>query len=253
MVTKFKYFSMFVILSLLLTACSISITTKVNGDGTGEMGFAYKFTKDDLSQLGTYGMNADTICTDLQSQSGGSSGVPSDFTLKQETHGAETWCVASKQFTSLDTLKTEISGSGFTINTMDISGGKFTFDGTADMTSSDTGSMPLSITILYELTAPGTIDKAKSDADSYNGNTATWNLALGQTKSLHLESNTKGGGGGGGGINLGGGSKTVKVGGTNVSYLAIAVACCCCLLLVVIIVVVIFFVMRRRKPKQPGM
>ncbi len=249
MVTKFKYFTVFVILSLLLTACSISITTKVNGDGTGEMGFAYKFTKDDLSQLGTYGMNADTICTDLQSQSGGTSGVPSDFTLKQETHGAETWCVAAKQFDNLDTLKTEISGSGFTINTMDISGGKFTFDGTADMTSSDTGSMPLSITISYELTTPGSIDKSKSDADSYNGNTATWNLVLGQTKSMHLESSTKGGGGSGG-INLGGGGSGSKVAG--VSIWIIVVALCCCLLLVVIIVVVIFFVMRR-KPKQPGM
>lgn len=245
MKTKFSIITGFVILSMLLTACSISITTKINGDGTGEMGFAYKFTKDDLSQLGTYGMNADTICSDMQTQGG--SDVPADFTFKQETHGDETWCVGAKSFDNLDALKSEISGSGFTINTMEISGGNFTFDGTADMTSSDTSSIPFSITINYDLTAPGSIDKGKSNADKYNGNTATWNLEIGQTKDMHLESSTKGGSSGGGGINLSGGGKVA-----GVSIWIIVVVVCCCLLLLVIIVVVVFFVMRR-KPKQPGM
>ncbi len=243
MKTKFSVITAFVILSMLLTACSISITSKVNADGTGELGFAYKFTKDDLSQLSGMGMSGDTICSELQTQGG--SDMPADFTFKQETHGDETWCVGSKTFSTLDALKSEISGDGFTINTMEISGGKFTFDANADMTSADTGGMPLTITINYDLTAPGSIDKGKSNADSYNGNTATWALPLGSTKAMHLESSTKGGGGGG--LNLGGGGKVAGL----PSWLAIVIVVCCCLLLLVVIVVVVFFVMRR-KPKQPA-
>jgi hypothetical protein len=243
MKTKFSLIAVFVIFTLLLTACSISITTKVSADGSGELGFAYKFTKDDLSQLGTYGMNADTICTDMQSQGG--TDMPADFEFKQEKHGDETWCVGAKNFDNLDDLKTEIGGEGFTINTMEISGGKFVFDAVADMSSSDTGSMPFAITINYDLTAPGKIDQKASDADKYDGNTASWALALGGSKSMHLESSTKGGSSGGGDSVV-----SKKVGGVPVW--AIVVALCCCLLLIVVIVVVVFFVMKK-KPKQPGM
>jgi hypothetical protein len=241
--TKFKFMAVVVLLSLLLTACSVSITTKVNGDGSGELGFAYKFTKDDLSQLSTYGMNSDTICSDMESQGG--SDMPADFTFKQETHGDETWCVGAKQFDNLDALMSEINGEGFTVNKMEISGGKFVFDANADMTSSDTSGMPFSINIAYDLTAPGSIDKGKSDADSYNGNTASWSLSLGGTRSMHLESSTSGGSSSGVSLSSGG-----KVAGVSIWIIVVVV--CCCLLLVVIIVVAVFYFMRR-KPKQPGM
>lgn len=238
---KLSLISVFVIASILLTACSISITTKVNADGSGELGFAYKFTKDDLSQLSSMGVSADNLCSQLQSEGGSS--MPQDFTFKQETHGSETWCIGSKKYPSLDALKTDISGQGFTVNTMEISGSNFTFDGTADMTSTDTGSMPLSITIDYDLTAPGAINKGSSNADKYNGNTATWNLKLGETKSMHLESSTKGGSSGGG-VSLSG----RKVAGVSI-WVIIAIVCCCLLLVVIVVVVVFFFV--RRKPQQP--
>jgi len=243
MKTKFGLFAAFVILSLVLTACSISITTKVNADGSGELGFAYKFTEDDLSQLGTMGLAADTICTDLQSQGGS---MPEDFVFMQEKHGDETWCVGSKEFANLEDLTSEISGEGFTVSKMEISGDQFVFDAVADMSSTDTGGMPLSITINYDLTAPGKINEDNSNADTYDGNTATWNLTLGGSKSMHLESSTKGGGGGGG-ISLGGDSKVLGV----PRLLAVVIGLCCCLLVIIVIVVVVFLVMKR-KPKQPA-
>jgi hypothetical protein len=236
MKTKFGLVTVFVLVSMLLTACSISITTKVNADGSGELGFAYKFTKDDLSQLSGMGMNSDTICDELESQGG--SDVPADFAFKQEKHGDETWCVGAKTFDNLDDLRNEISGEGFTINTMEISNGKFVFDAVADMSGTDTGGMPFSITIDYDLTAPGSIDKGKSDADKYDGNTATWSLSLTGSKNMHLESSTTGGGGGGGGLNF-------------KWYYGVIIVCCCLLILIVIVVVV--YLVMRRKPKQPGM
>jgi hypothetical protein len=244
MKTKFGLVTVFVIVSMLLTACSISITTKVNADGSGELGFAYKFTKDDLSQLSGMGMSSDTICSDLESQGG--SDMPADFAFKQETHGNETWCVGAKTFDNLDDLRNEISGEGFTINTMEISDGTFVFDAVADMSGTDTGGMPFSITIDYDLTAPGSIDKGKSNADDYSGNTATWNLALTGSKDMHLESSTKGGGGGG--VSLGGDGKVLGI----PTWVAVIVLLCCCLLVIIIIVVVVYLVMKR-KPKQPGM
>ena len=243
MKTKFSLLAVFVIVSMLLTACSISIITKVNADGTGELGFAYKFTKDDLSALSGYGMSGDTICTDMQTQ--GSGTMPEDFVFKQEKHGDETWCVGAKKFDNLDDLKTEISGEGFTINTMEINDGKFVFDAVADMSSTDTTEMPLSITINYDLTAPGKIDKVKSDKEAkdlvkIDGNTMSWTLSLSKSTSMHLESSTTGGGGGGGG------------GGFSFKWWYGAILACCCLLILIIVGVVVFFVMKK-KPKQPRM
>lgn len=229
MKTKFSGLALLVIVSMLLTACSISITTKVNEDGSGTLGFAYKFTKDELSQLGGMGLNEDTICVDMQEQS---DTMPMDLTLKQEKHGDEIWCIGEKEFDTLDELKDEMDGDGFTINTLEIANEKFTFDADADMDDTDIG-IPISITINYDLTAPGKIDKDKSDADKYDGNTATWNLILGGSKSMHLESSTKGGA------------------GFEFKTWYLIPLVCCCLLILIVIAVVVFFVMKKR-PKQPS-
>lgn len=42
--------------------------------------------------------------------------------------------------------------------------------------------------IAFQITAPGLIDQASSNADSYEGNAATWNLAFGEMRNIHLES-----------------------------------------------------------------
>jgi hypothetical protein len=166
--------------------------------------------------------------------------MPSDLNFEQEKHGDEIWCVATQPFADIDELRTSLAGEGFTINTLDLTGTKFTFDADVDMgAGTDTSSMPFAIGMTYELTAPGAIDKAKTNADTIKGNTATWTLEMGKSKNVHLESSTKGGGGGSS-------ITDKKVGGVPVW--AIVVAVCCCLLLLVIVVVVVFFFMRR-KPK----
>jgi hypothetical protein len=261
MKTKFGLLSILVILTMLLTACEIGVTTKINADGSGEMGGKFVFTQDEVNALSSMGMgSADDFCASLSSDSTGlSSG---DMTFTQETHGNDIWCVASQPFATLDELGQ--GDSGLTINKAEIANDKFVLDADFDLGQDfDASSMAMitssgySIVMYYEVTAPGTIDKSKTQGfDKINGNTARMTIIDTSNKdqpvpsgTIHiaLESSLKGGSSGGSsGIDLSGG----KVAG--VSIWIVVVALCCCLLLVVIIIVVVFFVMKR-KPKQPGM
>ena len=257
MKTKFGLLCLLVIATMMLTACEIGVTTKVNADGSGEMGAVFKFTKDEATALEGMGAgSADTLCTSMSSS--GTTGLSSeDMTFTQETHGNEIWCVASKAFASLDEL-----GQGdqtLKVNTAEIKNDKFTLDADFDMGQDfDASSLSMvtasgyKIIMFYEIVAPGTIDKAKTEGfDKVNGNTArmtiidTANNLMPTSGAIHvhLESKLKGGGGGESVVNK-------KVGGVPVWGIVVAV--CCCLLLVVIVVVVLFFVLRK-KPKQPGM
>lgn len=237
MKSRFVLFTSLVLAVLLLAGCTISITTKVNADGSGEMGFAYKFTKSDLDSLASFGMKADTICSDMTSQ-GGSSLDLQGMELKQEKHGDETWCVGTKPFKTLDELKTGDSTSGFTINRLEIKDNKLYFDAVMSAGSDTQGmeSMPFEINIGYEFTAPGKV--TKHNGDKIDGNTVTWNIPLTGEKSMQLESDLKGGGS----------SDFLKKYGL---YIGIGVACLC--LLVIIVIVVFFFVLKKKPTTQtPG-
>jgi hypothetical protein len=257
MKTKFGLFCLMVIFTMLLTACEIGVTTKINADGSGEMGAIFKFTKDEAAALEGMGAgSAADLCASM-SESGTTGVASEDMTFVQEEHGNEIWCVASKAFASLDEL-----GEGdetLKVNTAEITDDKFVLDADFNLGEDmDTSSLSMitasgyKIVMYYEFVAPGTIDKAKTEGfDKVDGNTARMSIIDTENNvtpasgaiHVHLESKLSGGSSGDSVVNK-------KVGGVPVW--AIVVALCCCLLLVVIIVVVVFLVMKR-KPKQPGM
>ncbi len=257
MKSKTLVISIIIVAALLLTGCAIGISTKVNADGSGELGVVYKLNSSDIQTLSSMGGSTDTanICSSLESSSG-SSGLPAGTTLKQEKHGDETWCVATQSFSTIDALKTQLGGEGFTINTLEIQGGKLTFDADVDMgAGQDTSSMPFTINMSYDFTAPGKI--SNNDADKVNGNTATWNLEMGKTRHMHLESALSGGSSNkSGGSNSGSGSSSDS--SSNKSffqkyglYIGIGLVCCC-LIVVIVIVVVIFYMNRNKKKASTG-
>jgi hypothetical protein len=219
-----------VIAALILSACTIDISIVVNPDGSGSMGMTYKLTAEDLKSLEGMGMTKDTICTQMESDG--------EITFTQETHGDETWCVGSQPVANLMELKDQMGGDGFTINKLDIVDGKFVFDADADMSQQgeDTSGFNLGmLKITYSMTAPGKV--TNHNGDSISGNTVTWELPLGATKNLHLESKV----GSSGGLDLGG----LGGGGNFPWVLGGLLTCCCCLIVIVIIVVVVVVVMRR--------
>ncbi len=171
-------------ITFLLSACTISLTTKVDADGSGEFGFIYKLTQNDLDQISDMGLNPDTICTDMQSQP--DSDMPASFAFTQETHGDETWCVSVQSYTSLEKMKSDFSGEGFTVYTLEIKDDIFTFDAVADTSDIDTGGVPVSFNMEFILTAPGPI--TSHDASKIEGNTAAWNLKLNGITKMHLVS-----------------------------------------------------------------
>jgi hypothetical protein len=241
MKTKFLMITAFVLAALVLSGCTMGILTKINADGSGELGFVYKFTKSELETLSGMGASADTICTDVASSG---SGVGGDVELKQEKHGDETWCVGSQPFATLDELRTQLGGEGFALNTLEIVGDKFTFDADIDMSSASTDmeGIPFDIKIQYELTAPGKVNN--HNGDKKDGTTVIWDLSLTEPRNLHVESSTKGGSSGGSTDSSGGSDIMDKV--KQYWYVGVIVVCCC--LLVIIVGVVVFITMRRKKP-----
>jgi hypothetical protein len=171
---------------IALSACTISITTKVNPDGSGEYGMIFKFTKAEVELLTSYGLNSETICSDIQQQG---ESFPQGYNLEQEQHGDETWCVTGYKFSTLEELKTSFSGEGFTINTLELTDDKFTFDATVKLNSADTGELPFPVTMEFLLTAPGPI--TDHNADKIEGTTAIWELELDKSTYMHLESSAK--------------------------------------------------------------
>jgi hypothetical protein len=227
MKNKFWPLALLITLSLILSACTINIETKINADGSGEMSTAFIFTKEDKETLASFGTATDNLCSEMQSQD---SGMPTDMEFKQEEHGDETWCVASQKFATLDKLREASGGEGITFNTLKIENGKFVYDVTVDMGGGDTGSMPFPVTINWKLTTPGNV--TNHNADKKDGNTLTWNLPIGSAKTLHAESNV-------GSSPLG----SIDLGG---NWWIIVVVLCCLCLVVIVIAVAAFFLLRKK-------
>src|SRR5512145_2677544 len=194
MKTKFWPVVLILLAALVLSACTIDITTLINPDGSGSLGMTYKLTTNDLESLEGFGMEKDTICEQMGEES-------NDLTFTQEEHGEETWCVATQPIATLEEMKSEMGGDGFTINTLEISGNKFTFDAVADMSQQEGQTEAFDLSILkisYPMTPPGKV--SNHNGNSISGNTVTWELPLGSSKDLHLESKV----GSSGGLDLGG-------------------------------------------------
>lgn len=229
---KFWPLAITLLAALILSACTIDITTIVNPDGSGSLGMTYKLTVDDIKNLEGMGMIGDTICEQM-------SEGEEEFIFVREEHGDEIWCIASRPIATLETMKTEMDGEGFTVNTLEIMGNQFTFDANADMSQQE-GAEGFDLAMLqisYSMTAPGKV--TNHNGDSITGNTVTWKLPLGESKNLHLESkvgNTRGG------LDLGGTN-----GNNTGAIIALVLTCCCCLIVIVIIVIVVVVLMRRKQ------
>ena len=182
-------------LALLTTACDIGIELVVAPDGSGEMRSVLKPTEDEVRALSSFGMSSDELCSGMQS---GEMSLTADAVLVQETDGATISCVDTRPFATLDDLET--SQEGFTINRASIEGGCFVFDAVIAASGSSSGDGDFGAALLKEfigaiyfrLAPPGEIDLASSNADAYGGNTATWDLMIGESRNVRLASKTAG-------------------------------------------------------------
>jgi len=175
---------------LFLTGCTVSIAATVNPNGSGEVKFIYKLSKDDQSLLsqGGQGGDASKLCEGMATMS---ESVPGQGSIKQEKHGSETWCVISQAFGSLEEMRTSLDQQGLSMNTLSIANGRFVFDASINTSGSSSdlnGALPVGFT--FELTLPG---KAIShNADKVESYTLIWEMGIGQVKQMHAESGVEG-------------------------------------------------------------
>jgi len=174
---------------LYLTGCTVSIATTVNPNGSGDLKMIYKLSEDDQKTFSQSGMaDASKLCEGMATMS---ESVPGQGSIQQEKHGSETWCVMGQSFASLDELRTNLDTQGFTVNTLSIENGRFTFDASMD-TSDSSGELNVGLPIgfTFELTLPG--KDIRHNADKVNSYTLIWEMGLGQVKQMHAESGLEG-------------------------------------------------------------
>jgi len=221
------------ITALVLSACTIDITATVNPDGSGALGMIYKLTADDLNTFESMGMPSEEICTSVSEESG------EDMTLSQEKHGDEIWCIAEKEVATLEELKAEIEGDGFTINALELDNDQFVFDADVDMTTEDTGGLDFGlIEINFSMTAPGKV--TDHNGDSIDGNTVTWNMPLGSKKLMYMESKV-----GSSGLNLPGTDN-------GIPWVPVLMLCCCCVVMIILVIAVGVIIWRMNQGVKAG-
>jgi hypothetical protein len=163
----------------------------VNPDGSGETRSVLIFTADQLEALAGMGGATDDLCSGMQA----AEGAAGETSMVQEARGDEIACVGIRAFGNLDEMDRD--EESLVVHTARIANGRFVYD--ADLTPagdpsegllgmSDLQVQELFREIYFRITAPGPIDQVDSNADSYEGNAATWNLAFGEARNVHLES-----------------------------------------------------------------
>lgn len=170
--------------ALLLAACNVRVTTDITDSGSGQYGFEIGFTPDDQESLAALDYTPEKLCQEMQSEGG----LPEGATIVSEQRGEDVYCVMNQPFDSLDKLNSLYSeGDGITVNTLELSGGKFTYDIDVDLETQDTSATGV-IDMEWEVIVPGTV--GNHNADTVDGNTLRWKLTPGQSRNIHVESST---------------------------------------------------------------
>ena len=164
----------------------------VNPDGSGQTRSMLIFSAEELQSLAGLGSAPDDLCSGMQATGESADDMP----MVQEAQGDEIACVGTRAFGNLEEL--DKGEESLVINTARIANGRFVYDADLRLAGDEgaEGLLGLGDFNLQELfqgfyfriTAPGAIDRANSSADTFEGNTATWNLTFGEGRNIHLES-----------------------------------------------------------------
>jgi len=223
--------AMFIIAALLLAACNVRVTTDITDSGAGQYGFEMGFTKDDQESLTSLDYTPEKLCQEMQTDGD----LPEGATITTEQRGEVVFCTLNQPFDNLAKLNSLYTdGDGIKVNTLELSGGKLTYDIDLDLQTQD-ASATGAIDMEWEVTVPGTV--GNNNADTVEGNTLHWKLTPGQTRNIHVESSTSG---------LGS-----LLGGSNLTYLISALCgCLCCVVLLAAAGGGIYWFTQRNKQKR---
>lgn len=218
---KTLYLVVFALGMLLLSGCTINITTEINEDGTGLFGEEIILTMDEVSTYG--GTIGDRFCQDDLGLA--TEDLPPGASIRQEQDEDSVSCIITATFSSLEELREIYTDMDITVNSLSLEDGKFYYDVSLDME----GSSFLGLGFLWTVTMPGNV--TETNATSQEGNVLTWDPPISGTFNAVATSSV-------GGL----GSSTWWIIGIS--------AFCCCLLVLVLVIVLVIVMMKRNKKKK---
>jgi hypothetical protein len=171
----------FVSVALLLAGChKIQATTQINPDGSGALQVEIGFSAEERANLEKQNANSQDFCNTAQTSP--------NVKVTEEQRDDETWCITTTHFKNLDELR-KLYGqrTGFSINRLEISNGKFYYDVDID-TLSESSSFSKLTDIQWSVVLPG--EPISHNADQTDGNTLTW-LPAPKSGIIHLQAESE--------------------------------------------------------------
>ena len=198
---KSGFLALLGILALVATACTFQFSTQINEDGSGAQVIEFGVTAEEQEQLqalmemsGEGGAGADEftmeqLCQDEELLSE----MPVESSLELEQREDGDWCVARREFASLDELRDIFAEGEMSLNTLEMTDDSFVFDldfDLSDMAGEDLASLEVlgfGFDFIFKLQAPGSALEHNADEYDESTNTFTWYMEVGSVNNIHVE------------------------------------------------------------------
>lgn len=198
---KTRLIALMAVITLLASACTFQFTTQINDDGSGSQIIEFGVTTEEQAQLQALmamgaegGQNAgdfsmEQLCQDDELLNE----MPIETSMQIEEREDGDWCVAQRQFASLDDLRQIFTEGEMGLNTLEMTDDSFVFDldfDLGDMTQDDLGAMEdvgFGFDFIFKLRAPGAAVENNADEYDESTNTYTWYMEPGTVNNIHVE------------------------------------------------------------------
>jgi hypothetical protein len=189
------------IFALVASACTFQFSTQINEDGSGAQIIEFGVSAEEQEQLQA-----------LMEMSGEGGDSPEEFTMEQLCQDEELlsempvqasleleqrddgdWCVARREFATLDELREIFADGEMSLNTLEMTEESFVFDldfDLGDMGGEDLSSLELlgfGFDFVFKLQAPGSTVEHNADEYDESTNTLTWFMQPGAVNNIHAE------------------------------------------------------------------
>jgi hypothetical protein len=195
---KTGYLALIGIMALVASACTFQFSTQINEDGSGAQIIEFGVSAEEQEQLaalmamegsGSEDFNMEEICQDEELMSE----MPVDSSLELEQREDGDWCVARREFATLDELRQIFIDGEMGLNTLEMTEDSFVFDldfDLSDMAGEDMASMEMlgfGFDFVFKLQAPGSFTEHNADEVDESTNTLTWYMEPGVVNNIHAE------------------------------------------------------------------
>jgi hypothetical protein len=168
--------------ALLLAGCKFQATTRIEGNGKGELRSEVGFTAEERQNLEKQNSaRPQDFCNTSGQNAPGVS-------VAEEQRGDETWCVTTARFNSLEQLRSlYLQQKGVSVNRLEMAAGRFYYDLDIDTSSQDSNFSGFSA-ITWALTLPGV--PLEHNATRADGKTLTWTITP-RSGLVHLQAQSE--------------------------------------------------------------